>query len=261
VFGGSVRRLLADQHPDSLGCRWNSSLTAGTRAVPGRRLHIARLPRRARGAQIHHQRARWLPASPRICPCPSRILTDRGTCLRLPVFLGRGAPTCRACPRPQAISLDATPVRGRLAVPGALHVPAPADAPANPFRVGRWPSAPDSLRRILPCSPSGQPRITPSGTRCCWWDSALATPRLRRPAGAAALRSAPATSCERPGRGVSDFGDITAGDPPPTCGGLMLAPARLPTPSSGRLPRGRRRRRPGRRRLRAAGQRVGPELR
>src|SRR6185369_12818265 len=91
-------RLLADQHPDLarlpvefLANGWDNELyRVGDELV-------ARLPRRALGAQIITDEQRWLPGWPRGCPCPSPIRNGPGYPPRLPVL-----PQCGPLPAGRA---------------------------------------------------------------------------------------------------------------------------------------------------------------
>jgi hypothetical protein len=136
VSADLVRRLLADQHPDLarlsvefLANGWDNELyRVGDRLV-------ARLPRRALGAQIIKNEQRWLPGlAPRLpLPIPYPERTGVPACgYPYPWSVVRYLP---GVPAAQAGSFDleaaGAAVGGFL---GALHVPAPADAPTNPSR-------------------------------------------------------------------------------------------------------------------------------
>src|SRR6201990_2498845 len=136
VSADLVRRLLADQHPDLarlpvefLANGWDNELY---RVGDGL---VARLPRRALGAQIIKNEQRWLPGlAPRL-PLPIPRPARNGGPARGSPPPGRVAPSLRGVPAAPATSF--APAAAAAAVGGflgALHVPAPADAPANPFR-------------------------------------------------------------------------------------------------------------------------------
>src|SRR6516164_7661202 len=136
VSAGLVRRLLAGQHPDLAG-QPVEFLANGWDNVMfrvGEEL-VARLPRRTLGAQILAHEQRWLPLlAPRLplpVPYPERIGHPAHgypwTWSIVPYLPGEPAATAAGLDLPAA----AGAVAGFL---GALHVPAPADAPANPFR-------------------------------------------------------------------------------------------------------------------------------
>jgi aminoglycoside phosphotransferase (APT) family kinase protein len=136
VSADLVRRLLTSQHPDLarlpvefLANGWDNELyRVGDELV-------ARLPRRALGAQIITNEQRWLPVlAPRLpLPIPYPERTGVPGC-GYP-YSWSVVPYLPGVPAAQASSFDAAlaaaAVGGFL---GALHVPAPADAPANPVR-------------------------------------------------------------------------------------------------------------------------------
>jgi aminoglycoside phosphotransferase (APT) family kinase protein len=93
----------------------------------------------------------------------------------------------------------------------ALHVPAPDDAPANPFR-GMWVGErEDSFRRNL--RTAGE-RVDQAAALRVWSD-AVAAPRFAGPPVWLHGDLHPLNILVRDGRvsGVIDFGDITSGDP------------------------------------------------
>src|SRR6202167_555776 len=136
VSADLVRRLLADQHPDLarlpvefLANGWDHELYPGGGGL------VARLPRRALGAEIIKNEQRWLPGlAPRLpLPIPYPERTGVPAC-GYPYSLSV-VPYLPGVPAAEASSFDpagaAAVVGGVL---GALHVPAPAAAPATPFR-------------------------------------------------------------------------------------------------------------------------------
>ena len=213
VSADLVRRLLAGQHPDLawlpvefLANGWDNELYR-----VGDRL-IARLPRRALGAQIIKNEQRWLPGLASRLPLP------------IPYPERTGAPACGypyswsvvpylpGVPAAEAGSFDpagaAAAVGGFL---GALHVPAPADAPANPFRgvplAQRAASVAANLALI-----GGQ---VDENAVLYAWDAALAAPGYDGPPAWLHGDLHPLNILVNDGQvsGVIDFGDITAGDP------------------------------------------------
>ena len=133
VSADLVRRLLADQHPDLarlpvefLANGWDNELY---RVGDGL---VARLPRRALGAQIIKNEQRWLPGlAPRLplpIPYPERTgVPAHG----YPYARSPGAlPAGRARGAGQRIRPGHRPRPPSSRLLGALHVP----APANPFR-------------------------------------------------------------------------------------------------------------------------------
>jgi aminoglycoside phosphotransferase (APT) family kinase protein len=136
VSADLVRRLLADQHPDLarqpvefLANGWDNELY---RVGDG---FLARLPRRALGAEIIKNEQRWLPRlAPRL-PLPIPYPERTGVPAHGYPYSWSVVPYLPGVPAVQAGSFD--PARAAAALGGflgALHVPAPADAPANPFR-------------------------------------------------------------------------------------------------------------------------------
>jgi len=229
-----VRRLLAGQLPDLAGLPvepftngWDNTLF---RLGDGL---VVRLPRRALGASIVLNEQRWLPLlAPRL-PLP------------VPVPVRTGAPD-EGYPWPWSIVafLPGTPAADtpsfdprRAAADlggffGALHVAAPPDAPANPYRGVPLLTRADNFAQNL-ATVAGW--VDPDAVLAAW-DAALAVPVWD---GAPVWLHGdphPANILVRDGRvsGVLDFGDITAGDPacdlslawmllPASCHGLFRA--------------------------------------
>jgi len=218
VSADLVRRLLADQHPDLarlpvefLANGWDNELyRVGDELV-------ARLPRRALGAQIITNEQRWLPElAPRLpLPIPYPERTGVPSC-GYP-YSWSVVPYLPGVPAAQAGSFD--PARAAAAVGGflgALHVPAPADAPANPFRgvplterAGTF-----AANLALLAGQVGQDHVE-RDTALRVWDAALAAPGYDgRPAWLHGdLHPANILIDDGQVSGVIDFGDITAGDP------------------------------------------------
>ena len=218
VSADLVRRLLADQHPD-LACLpveflangWDNELyRVGDRLV-------ARLPRRALGAQIITNEQRWLPGlAPRL-PLPIPYPERTGVPGHGYPYSWSVVPYLPGVPAAQAGSFDpaaaAAAVGGFL---GALHVPAPADAPANPFRGVPLAQRAGSFAANLALlsSQADQGRVD-QDTVLCVWDAALATPGYDGPPMWLHGDLHPGNILVDGGQvsGVIDFGDITAGDP------------------------------------------------
>jgi len=213
VSADLVRRLLADQHPDLarlpvefLANGWDNELY---RVGDGL---VARLPRRALGAQIITNEQRWLPGlAPRLpLPIPSPERTGVPAC---------GYPYCWSVvpylpgvPAAQASSFDpaaaAAAVGGFL---GALHVPAPADAPANPFRGVPLAERASTFAANLALLTGQVDRDAVLRA----WVAALTAPGYDGPPVWLHGDLHPANILVNDGQvsGVIDFGDITAGDP------------------------------------------------
>jgi aminoglycoside phosphotransferase (APT) family kinase protein len=215
VSADLVRRLLADQHPDLarlpvefLANGWDNELyRVGDRLV-------ARLPRRALGAEIIKNEQRWLPGlAPRLpLPIPYPVRTGVPGC-GYP-YSWSVAPYLPGVPAVQASSFDpaaaAAAVGGFL---GALHVPAPADAPANPFRGVPLAQRAGTFAANLALL-AGQDQVDRDAVLRAW-AAALAAPGYDGPPVWLHGDLHPANVLVDDGRvsGVIDFGDITAGDP------------------------------------------------
>ena len=213
VSADLVRRLLADQHPDLarlpvefLANGWDNELY---RVGDGL---VARLPRRALGAQIIVNEQRWLPAlAPRLpLPIPSPERTGVPAC-GYP-YSWSVVPYLPGVPAATASSFDpaaaAAAVGGFL---GALHVPAPADAPANPFRGVPLAQRAGTFAANLALIGGHVDRDAVLRA----WVAALTAPGYDGPPVWLHGDLHPANILVNNGQvsGVIDFGDITAGDP------------------------------------------------
>lgn len=207
-----VADLIAGQHPDLAGLPvvflangWDNALfRVGDRLV-------ARMPRRALGAEIIRHEQRWLP---RLAP---------GLPIKIPYPERIGAPA-HGYPWPWSLTpylpgepagvsdLDwaaaATATGGFLR---ALHVPAPEDAPANPVR-GHWVGErEESFRTNL--NTAGERVDRAAALRV--WSDAIAAPRHAGPPAwlHGDLHPLNILVCDGKVSAVIDFGDITSGDP------------------------------------------------
>jgi aminoglycoside phosphotransferase (APT) family kinase protein len=215
VSADLVRRLLADQHPDLarlpvefLANGWDNELY---RVGDGL---VARLPRRALSAEIIKNEQRWLPGlAPRL---PLRIPAPERTgvpALGYP-YSWSVVPYLPGVPAAQARSFDPAGAAAALGgFLGALHVPAPPDAPANPFRgvplAERAASFAANLALLADRDLPGRDAVLRL------WDAALAAPGYDGPPRWLHGDLHPANILVHDGQvsGVIDFGDITAGDP------------------------------------------------
>lgn len=157
VSVGLVRQLLAEQHPDLAGPAirvlangWDNMVcTVGAD-------FLARLPRRAQAAGLVAHEQRWLPVLapglPLPIPAPVRVgQPGRGFPWNwsvVPFLPGRVA----ALAAPDDLALAAVALGEFLA---ALHVPAPSDAPVNPFRGGPLAARADRVAEHLGLVGSG----------------------------------------------------------------------------------------------------------
>ena len=213
VTADLVRRLLAGQHPDLAGLPveplasgWDNTLfRLGDELV-------ARLPRRTLGAAILVNEQRWLPVlAPRL-PLPVPVPVRTG----VPAD-GYPWPWSITAFMPGTPAADGPPFDPRRAAAdlgaffGALHVPAPAEAPANPYRGVPLGQRAGTFRQNLETVSGQVDRAAVTAA----WEAALALP----PWDAAPVwlhgDPHPANILISGGRvsGVIDFGDITAGDP------------------------------------------------
>jgi aminoglycoside phosphotransferase (APT) family kinase protein len=213
ITPGLVRRLLAQQHQDLAGLPVEP-LASGWDNVTfllGDKLAV-RLPRRAAAAGIILNEQRWLPElAPRL-PLPVPVPVRTGVpgagypwAWSIVEFM-RGTPAAADPPIDQGKA--ATALGGFF---GALHSPAPPDAPANPYRgvplVNRSPIFTDNLQAV--------DGLADRDAVAAAWDAALAVPGWD---GAPVwLHGDPHPANilinDRQVSGVLDFGDITAGDP------------------------------------------------
>ena len=219
VSADLVRRLLADQHPDLarlpvqfLANGWDNELY---RVGDGL---VARLPRRAAGAEIIMNEQRWLPGlAPRL-PLPIPYPERTGVPAHGYPYPWSVVPYLPGVPAAQASSFDpggaAAAVGGFL---GALHVPAPADAPANPFRGVPLAERAGSLAANLALltGRADQDQQVDRDAVLRVWDAVLAAPGYDGTPLWLHGDLHPANVLVNDGQvsGVIDFGDITAGDP------------------------------------------------
>jgi aminoglycoside phosphotransferase (APT) family kinase protein len=221
-----VSRLLAAQHPDLahlplevMANGWDNLICrlGGELAV--------RLPRRAMAAGLIVHEQRWLPVVAQRLPLPVPV----------PVRTGRPAPSYPwpwsiaaflpgrvAAEDPPADLADAAVSLGRFL--GALHVPAPPDAPVNIHRgvplAERGPVVAENVGIL------GGRIDRQAVTRA--WQAAVAAPAWGGPPVWLHGDLHPANILVDRGRlsGVIDFGDITSGDP---AADLSVAWMLLPT--------------------------------
>src|SRR3984957_14532858 len=218
VSADLVRRLLAAQPPDLarlpvefLANGWDNELyRVGDELV-------ARLPRRAPGAQIIKNEQRWLPGLAARLPLPVPYPERTGVPGCGYPYSWSVVPYLPGVPAAQSGSFDlgraAAAVGGFL---GALHVPAPADAPANPFRgvplaerAGTF-----AANLALLTGQAGQDHVDRDAVLRAW-DAALAAPGYDGPPVWLHGDLHPSNVLVKDGQvsGVIDFGDITSGDP------------------------------------------------
>jgi aminoglycoside phosphotransferase (APT) family kinase protein len=225
VSPGLVRRLLADQHPDLAGLPVEVMANGWDNLICrlGDEL-VVRLPRRAAAAKLVLHEQRWLPViAPRLpLPVPAPVRAGRPglgypwAWSIIPFLPGRVA----ARKPPADLPAAAASMGGFL---GALHAPAPAEAPENPFRGVPLRKRSEVLMENLRALGDSIDRDTVLDV----WRAALATPAWDRPPVWLHGDLHPANILVHRGRisAVIDFGDITSGDP---AGDLSVAWMLLP---------------------------------
>ena len=208
-----VRRLLAAQQPDLAHLPLEVMANGWDNLICrlGRELAV-RLPRRAMAAELIVHEQRWLPILAGRLPLPVPV----------PVRTGRPAPGYPwswsivpflpgrvAAEDPPADLADAAASLGRFL--GALHVPAPPDAPLNHHR--GVPLAERSAVVAENVAIMGGRVDRRAVTRS--WQAAVAAPAWGGPPVWLHGDLHPANILVDRGRlsGVIDFGDITSGDP------------------------------------------------
>jgi aminoglycoside phosphotransferase (APT) family kinase protein len=208
-----VQALLADQHPDLAGLEL-VELATGWDNVNYRlgEVYTVRLPRRSMSAVLVEHEQRWLPVlAPRL-PLP----------IPAPVRVGRpalGYPwSWSLCPWlpgvPAATAVFADPIDAAQQVGAflaALHTPAPADAPDNPYRGGPLTERSSHMHARI----DQLADLVDGVTVRKMWDAAVGAPAWNREPVWLHGDVHPANVLVERGRvaAILDFGDITGGDP------------------------------------------------
>lgn len=215
VSADLVRRLLAGQHPDLahlpvafLANGWDNAMF---RVGDDR---IVRLPRRAMAAKILAHEQRWLPLLHRALPLPIPYPERCGHPAHGYPWTWSIVAYIPGEPAADVPALDprhaATAVGGFL---GALHAPAPPDAPLNPYRGvplrARAESFAANLRVVR-----AQDTVDEDAVQRVWTE-AITAPAHPGPPVWLHGDLHPANILIHNGQvsGVIDFGDITSGDP------------------------------------------------
>ena len=224
VTAGLVRELLAAQHPDLarlpvefLANGWDNAIFRLGEDL------LARMPRRTLGAQIIAHEQRWLPAVapglPLPIPCPVRTgapgLGFPYSWSVVPYLPGVPAAGADGGGVPIDLAAVAADLGGFLR---AMHVVAPADAPANPFRgvpLSQRAATFEANLALLAEPGAASPAVADEAAVRRAWADALAAPAYDGPPVWLHGDLHPANLLVDNGRisGVIDFGDITAGDP------------------------------------------------
>jgi aminoglycoside phosphotransferase (APT) family kinase protein len=213
ISSGLVRRLLAAQQPDlarlpievmangwdNLVCRLGTDL-------------VVRLPRRAAAAELVGYEQRWLPVlAPRLpLPVPAPVRAGQpGLGYPWPWSVVPFLPGRVAAQDPPADLGDAAVSLGSFA--GALHAPAAADAPVNPYRG----VALADRSEIITGRVSQLGDLIDRDAVLRAWEAAAGAPRWDGPPVWLHGDLHPANILVDRGRisAVIDFGDITSGDP------------------------------------------------
>jgi len=206
-----VRRLLQEQHED-LACR---ALVEAGEGWDNKLLRLGddllvRLPRRQAAADLIEHEQRWLPVlAPRLpvqVPVPIRV--GRPGCgfpwawSIVPWFAGQTAAETLSAPPAMALRL--------CEFLAALHQPAPADAPLNPFRTSLSTRSDVFVERLQRLG-----REIDQAAALKVWRAALGAARWGGPSVWLHGDLHPANLIVEHGelKAVIDFGDLTAGDP------------------------------------------------
>jgi aminoglycoside phosphotransferase (APT) family kinase protein len=222
VTADLVRRLLACQHPDlatlpvrPLANGWDNSLFRLGDDL------VARLPRRTLGASILVNEQRWLPSLASRLPLPVPVPARTGVPGEGYPWPWSVVPFLPGTPASDGPPFD--PWRAAADLGGffsALHVPAPPEAPANPYRGVPLERRAATFEQNLAALDVAALDVAGSGGRAgreavlAAWEAALAVPPWGGPPGWLHGDPHPANILIQDGRvsGVLDFGDITAGD-------------------------------------------------
>lgn len=208
-----VRALLREQHHDlasapivEAGEGWdNKQFRLGDD-------YVVRLPRRALAAPLIEHEHRWLPVlAPRLpIPVPVPLRVGRPGCgFPWAWSVGRwfeGETAARV-----GVPLNPEATAKQLAeFLAALHQPAPADAPVNPFRTSLRSRSEVLVERVAELGP----RVDSTAVMALWQD-VLAARAWRGPLMWLHGDLHPANLIVHDGRlaAVIDFGDVTSGDP------------------------------------------------
>jgi len=205
-----VRALLAEQHPDLVDLPLTHAAQGWDNVTFRLGEHLAvRLPARAPAAPLVEHEQRWLPTLARTLPVP----------VPAPVRLGRpGAgfpwawsvvPWLAGRPSDELAAGERDAWAPELAAAlAALHRPAPAAAPVNPFRGVPLAARDEVVRARLAGHPAHDALLAA-------WDDGLAAPGWRGPAVWLHGDPHPANLLAAEGHlaAILDFGDVTSGDP------------------------------------------------
>lgn len=218
-----VRRLLADQQPDLADLSLHLC-DAGWDNVMWRLGDdlAVRMPRRQVAAPLIEHEQRWLPElAPRLplaVPVPLRTGRPSGDY----PFYWSVVPWIEGCAGDRERATNSRTTGERLgAFLAAMHQPAPADAPHNPYRSGPVGSRTDTFEeRVAKLAD----HVDPPALRRIW-ERALASPLHSGPQLWAHGDLHPANTLLRDGAVVAviDFGDLCAADPAVDLGAALMS--------------------------------------
>jgi aminoglycoside phosphotransferase (APT) family kinase protein len=208
-----VRQLLREQHPDLSELMLSDSVEGWDNHMfrLGDELAV-RLPRRAASADLIENEQRWLPQLARQLPLsiPAPIRTGRPGCgfpWRWSVVPWLSGDTALGAPHLDVAAMAKTIARFLR----SLHLPAPSEAPANPWRGVPLAERTDLLHRGLAQLEDRVDRAAVLDV----WQRALAAAPFRGPRVWIHGDLHPANLLIQNGHlsAVIDFGDLAAGDP------------------------------------------------
>jgi aminoglycoside phosphotransferase (APT) family kinase protein len=208
-----VRGLLQEQQPElaDLPIRFVANGWDNVIVQLGDDLMV-RLPRRTAAAQLVLNEQQWLPRlEPRLpLPIPAPIFAGvPGPLYPWPWSICRWLPGESAAAVPPSDSHDAAVVLAAFVV--ALHQPAPADAPENPFRGVHLQQRAEAVRGRV----ESLGDVIPAAEVIRVWDDLRATPVWDKPPVWLHGDLHPSNMLTSDGQlsAIIDFGDITSGDP------------------------------------------------
>ena len=218
-----VRSLLTDQHPDLAGLPLQLC-DAGWDNVMWRLGDdlAVRMPRRQIAAPLIVHEQRWLPELAPQLPLAVPVPLRKGHPAGGYPFYWSVVPWIEGRPGDRERVTDGRTTGERLgAFLAAMHRPAPADAPYNPYRSGPVNSRADTFEERLTNLAGYVDAAALRGI----WDRAVASPLHEGPSLWAHGDLHPANTLVRDGAVVAviDFGDLCAADPAVDLGAALMS--------------------------------------